>query len=294
MKMKAMIILFLLTGIVFSTQRIKVSCIGNSITEQPNGYVGKLGTLLGAAYKVENDGVNATTLLKDGDIPYWTNGKLKQVFMLQPNIVTIKLGTNDTKPQNWDSHHGDFKRDYLAMIDTLNKLASKPKIWIVLPVPIFSNTYGIRDSALKKIIVILKEIGQERNLPIIDANTPLLNKPQCFSDGVHPKPAGADTIANVIYRALTTTTVAGRRKLTSSKNGFIDIAARHGSLSITVPSEGLYTAQLIDLRGSIIHTQSLPTPGRHTIKPFNAFHGVCMVRLKSERETTLYREISIP
>jgi lysophospholipase L1-like esterase len=188
--------------------KIKVACIGNSITEGNMGpsYVPKLQSLLGSGYMVENDGISGTTMLKKGDNPYWKNGKLGQVFSLKPNIVTIKLGTNDTKPQNWDSHKDAFKKDYLAMIDTLTTLPTKPAIYLVLPAPIFSNTFNIRDSALKKIIVIIKEIAGERSLPIIDVNTPLLGLPNCFKDGVHPSDAGADTIARVIYRRLTAAT----------------------------------------------------------------------------------------
>jgi lysophospholipase L1-like esterase len=209
---------FLMATLVLSASaatRIKIACIGNSITygyglssPATQSYPGRLQVLLGTGnYTIENDGVNATTLLKNGDNPYWRNGRLPQVFTFQPDIITIKLGTNDTKPQNWDVHKQEFKRDYLAMIDTLSRMASKPKIWLLLPVPVFSNptatSWGIRDSVIKKIIPIIKEIGTERSLPVIDVNTPLLSFPQYFSvDGVHPNAAGEDTIARVVYRAI--------------------------------------------------------------------------------------------
>jgi acyl-CoA thioesterase I len=215
-------ILIVLTGCISVTQaaaKIKIACVGNSITRgfganANQAYPYLLQQLFGTAkYTVENDGVDATTLLKNGDNPYWRNGRLPQVFTFQPDIITIKLGTNDTKPQNWDAHKQEFKGDYLAMIDTLSRMASKPKIWLVLPVPVFSNptatSWGIRDSVIKKIIPIIKEIGTERNLPVIDANTPLLSFPQFFSvDGVHPNATGLDTIAHVIYRALLAATAA--------------------------------------------------------------------------------------
>jgi alpha-L-fucosidase 2 len=190
--------------------QIKVACIGNSITEgtglsNPStlAYPGRLQALLGSNYQVQNDGVSGTTLLKKGDNPYWTNGKLSNALAFKPNIVTIKLGTNDTKQQNWDAHKDEFMRDYLALLDTLNALSTKPRIFLVLPVPIWSNGYGIRDSALKKIIIILKQIADERGLPVIDCNTPLLSAQSFFGDGVHPNAAGADSIARIIYRSIT-------------------------------------------------------------------------------------------
>jgi acyl-CoA thioesterase I len=261
----AIIFLILLSNSLPAAQQIKVSCIGNSITSNST-YVTTLQKLLGAtAYKVENDGVSGTTLLKKGDHPYWVEGKFKQVFTLQPNIVTIKLGTNDTKPQNWDSHYGEFKRDYLAMIDTLNTLASKPKIWIVLPVPIFANSFGIRDSALKKMLPILKEIGQERGLPVIDANTPLQNFQQYFSDGVHPGAAGADTIAQVIYRALKSAVSADHAPLRHFSNtpSAIMIPGDNRRFSVFFPSAGIL--RILDLQGSVISMRSFQSPGRHDI-----------------------------
>ncbi len=89
---------------------IKWACIGNSLTEGfPDSYVdgnnNRLFALLGPQYTVQNDGVSGCTLLKNGDKPYWTQGKLANVFALKPDIVTIELGTNDTKPQNWQYNH---------------------------------------------------------------------------------------------------------------------------------------------------------------------------------------------
>jgi poly(3-hydroxybutyrate) depolymerase len=85
----------------------------------------------------------------------------------------------------------------------LNTLSTKPKIFLVLPVPSWTNTFGIRDSILQKIIPIIKDIGAKRGLWIIDANTPLKSFQSYFADGVHPNAAGADTIANVIYHCIT-------------------------------------------------------------------------------------------
>jgi alpha-L-fucosidase 2 len=135
-------------------------------------------------------------------MPYWTRGLLSQALSFKPDIVTIKLGTNDTKSQNWDRYGDEFKNDYLAMIDTFKTLSTNPDVFLVLPVPVFRTAYGIRDDILKEIIVIIKEIGTERDLPVIDANTPLLEFGHYFSDGVHPNTAAADTIAHVIYRGL--------------------------------------------------------------------------------------------
>jgi len=188
---------------VFSVQvagKTKLACVGNSITEGTSNYPTYLQKLLGAEYEIQNDGVSGTTMLKKGDKPYWTQGKLSQALSFKPDMVTIKLGTNDSKPQNWDTYKGEFKKDYLAMIDTFLTLTPKPSIYLILPVPVFKDVWGIRNSVVKEMLPIIKAIGSERNLPVIDANTPLLGFSSYFPDGVHPNTTGADTIAHVIYR----------------------------------------------------------------------------------------------
>ncbi|MCE9612830.1 MAG: chitobiase/beta-hexosaminidase C-terminal domain-containing protein [Lentisphaerae bacterium] len=179
---------------------IKVACIGDSITA--GAYPGLLQTLLGAAYQVENDGVSGTTMLKQGDFSYWSVGKLPSVAAFQPDIVTIKLGTNDTKPQNWAAHGSDFKADALALIDWLQALASRPRIVLVRPVPSWANTLGISDVVMQDILGIIDAIALERNLPVIDAHTPFLASSALFPDGVHPNAEGAAAIAELFRQAI--------------------------------------------------------------------------------------------
>lgn len=222
--------MLVITVIVMSVNvsaQIKVACVGNSITSGFSNtgisYVPKLQALLGSGYLVENEGVSGTTLLKKGDNPYWTNGRLNQALAFKANIITIKLGTNDTKPYNWDVYGSEFKKDYESLIDTLNNSTVKPKIYLLTPVPVFYNastvSWGIRDSIIKKIIPIIKEIAAERGLSVIDVNTPLLPFGNYFSvDGIHPNAAAADTIAQVIYRSIKTTAVIPMQVSTLYRN----------------------------------------------------------------------------
>jgi acyl-CoA thioesterase I len=245
---------------IVSAQK-KVACIGNSITfgyglnASTPTYPQQLQKLLGSGYTVENDGVSATTLLKKGNNPYWVNGKLSQVFAFKPDIVVLKLGTNDTKPENWSTHSGEFKSDYLSMVDTLAKMSSKPKIYVVLPVPVFNNpvgsSWGIRDSIIKLEIPIIKQVATERGLTVIDCYTPLLNFPQFFStDGVHPNGTGADTIAHIVYRALTSTSTvsAGFTIIDHMK---YNLQIHQGRISVSVPFSR-YTLDLFDISGKIV------------------------------------------
>ena len=92
--------LILAAAAVPAFSQIRIACIGNSITDHSHNqdaYPVKLNGYLGSGYSVENDGVSGCTLLKKGNKPYWTQGRLPQVFAFKPHIVTIKLGTNDSK-----------------------------------------------------------------------------------------------------------------------------------------------------------------------------------------------------
>jgi alpha-L-fucosidase 2 len=182
---------------------IKVACVGNSITAGfgvTTSYPTRLQGLLGAGYAVTNEGNSGKTLLKSGDDPYWNCEQFFNVFVIKPDIITIKLGTNDSKPQNWQ-YKSRFAADLNALIDTFQTISPRPQIFIVLPVPAFKpSCCGINgDTIHLGIEPILKSVAAVRGLPVIDCYTPLINHPEIFVvDGVHPNDNGADTIAHVI------------------------------------------------------------------------------------------------
>src|SRR2546427_157899 len=93
---------------------IRVACVGDSITygsgvagRETNSYPAVLGRCLGPRFEVRNFGVSGATLLKQGDKPYWNLPAFQDVSEFQPNAIVLKLGTNDSKPQNW-AHKAEF------------------------------------------------------------------------------------------------------------------------------------------------------------------------------------------
>ena len=96
---------------------IRVACIGNSITDghgiemaSQYGYPALLQKALGSDYWVKNFGVSGRTMLNKGDVPYMNEQAWRDAQAFQPDIAIIKLGTNDTKPQNW-KYSAEFKQD---------------------------------------------------------------------------------------------------------------------------------------------------------------------------------------
>ena len=86
---------------------VKVACIGNSITygagikdKIKDSYPAQLDRMLGKYYKTRNFGFSARTLLSKGDYPYMEENMFFDAIKWNPDIVIIKLGTNDTKMNN--------------------------------------------------------------------------------------------------------------------------------------------------------------------------------------------------
>ena len=192
------------------TETIRVACIGDSITfghgvhdRRTNCYPAVLGRLLGEKFHVRNFGVSAATLLKKGDKPYWKLRAFKLATDFAPHALVIKLGTNDSKPQNW-RHKAEFAADLRAMIDHFAKLPSHPRIWLCLPVPVYRTRWGINEETVKgKIIPIIKQVAAEASLPTIDLHAALSGHPELFPDNIHPNAAGAALMAQAVHAALT-------------------------------------------------------------------------------------------
>lgn len=188
---------------------IRVACIGNSITYgigtrncERDSYPAVLGRMMGDAYWVKNFGVSARTLLNKGDHPYMNEKAYQDALAFNPNIVIIKLGTNDSKSFNW-KYKADFTKDLQTMVDAFKALPAQPKIYLCYPSKTYQTGDGINDDIIsKEIIPMIKKVAKKNNLPVIDLHTAMDGKPQLFPDKVHPNEAGAEIMAKAVYQAL--------------------------------------------------------------------------------------------
>jgi acyl-CoA thioesterase I len=200
-------------GLLFSATMVnavvKIAHIGDSITygydpddATSTGYAKKVQALLGSGYEDQNYGVSGTTAMRSGSLPYWTKGKLSEVFAYKPDIITIMLGTNDSRPNFFNATQ--YTKDYGALIDTLNTISTKPKIYVVFPPPTTRTTTDRpSDANVLAEITILKKLATDRSLPTVDMHTALQSHLSVFAqDGIHPNQEGYDTLASVMYRAL--------------------------------------------------------------------------------------------
>jgi acyl-CoA thioesterase-1 len=194
---------------------IRVACVGDSITfgsgienRDVNSYPAQLSRYLGKKWDVRNFGVGGATLLKQGDRPYWNETAYKQTLAFVPDAVIIKLGTNDTKPQNW-AYKRQFITDYVALINSFKALGCH--IWICLPVPAFPERWGISDDVIKQeTIPMIRDIAQQTDVSVIDLYQALAGRADLFPDQIHPNAQGAGVMARTIYTALTGRTVQAK------------------------------------------------------------------------------------
>lgn len=207
-------VLWLNSGQATAQQGIKVACVGNSITEGAGlekTYPQVLQELLGEGYEVRNFGVGGRTLLKKGNLPYRNEEKYKEALAWNPDVVIIKLGTNDTKPQN-SIFHRDFVKDYIELINSFKELPSDPKIFICYPVPVFKENWGINEKGVrKKVIPAIKKVARKADVEIIDLYKPFLGKAQLTYDGIHPNEEGAALLASEVYQSLVAEKIAAAK-----------------------------------------------------------------------------------
>lgn len=203
------LLLVTFTGFAFASDVIKVACVGDSITagagvkDGKNKYPAQLGELLGAGYEVKNFGNSGSTMLDDGDKPYKKQKSFTDAVAFAADIVVIKLGTNDSKPQNWAKKDG-FAPSTKSLVEAFTKANPKAKIFLCYPVPVIGKgNFGIRDEVVKnEIIPLIKKTAGELKLPVIDLYAALDNKPELFPDRVHPNDDGAKLIAKAVHAAV--------------------------------------------------------------------------------------------
>lgn len=212
---------------------VRVACIGNSITDgsgidmaDSKGYPAALQEILGNDYDVHNFGYSSRCMLQKGDFPYMAEQKWRdaQAFMKSspntgdscPDIVIIKLGSNDTKPQNWQ-YKAEFESDLQSMIDTLRPLspvldkkgrstkkmrrASSPRIFLCTPIEALVVRWGINDKTIsEEVIPAIRRVAELNGLPIIDLHSEFNahEAGMMQPDGIHPTAEGARRMAEII------------------------------------------------------------------------------------------------
>ncbi|MGL4852086.1 MAG: GDSL-type esterase/lipase family protein [Phocaeicola sp.] len=214
MKNVLLLCLLVLSSFVSATpHQVKIACVGNSITfgsgiknRDQNSYPSQLQGYLGSNYEVINFGVGGTTANSKADSPYINTPAYKNSLDFQPDIVLIKLGTNDSK--GWNMPFFDhFKADYQAIIDSYKEVNPRVRILLITPLRCYlESSEGIYSPRIReKFVPVIEQLAYENKLEVVDGHALFGSQFQweLMPDKLHPSSLGASIMAMNFDRILT-------------------------------------------------------------------------------------------
>ena len=197
-------------------RRRRIACIGDSITygagvqktRKTEAWPSIWQLDLGTGFQILNYGVCAATLQREGDFPYRKVGYLPRLKTAKPELIVFMLGTNDSKPCNWDRDR--FARELEETVRELKELPWPHRLALMTPPRAFPeeptgviafdiDNDPIRDAIRPQIL----SVGERHGLPVVDLYALTEEHPEFFADGVHPNALGNRAIEEKILRELT-------------------------------------------------------------------------------------------
>lgn len=190
--------------------QVKVACVGNSITfgagirnREKDAYPSQLAQMLGDGYDVRNFGVSGRTMIQKGGRSYMAQSAYKDALGFKPDILVVKLGTNDSNAPIW-KYKADFVPDMTAMLEAFRKANSNVKIFLCYPVAINSLRDTARDRIITdEIIPMIDGVVGKFGAAVIDLHTPTVGRPELYTDVLHPNEEGAHLMAAAVCKAIT-------------------------------------------------------------------------------------------
>ncbi|MES2387398.1 MAG: GDSL-type esterase/lipase family protein [Bacteroidota bacterium] len=198
----------------------KVGMIGNSIAyganvpfQGVNSIARKLGRLM-PNLTVDNFGHSGATMLKAGDTPYWKTPEMTNAYKLNPDMLIIELGSNDSKPYMWSTLSGGFRADYENMIDTFRVQNPAVDVYAFSPTKAYTSAYAISEANLandiRPGIIASAKVKGANVIDGYDTSTSAAvtggsGYTWYFEDGIHPTLNGNDLLAAKMAHVLSTT-----------------------------------------------------------------------------------------
>ena len=121
-------------------QKIRIACIGDSITfgagllfrgREKNVWTALLNEKLGEDYQVLNYGISGATLQREGDKSYRDFPHLEKAKEAKAALYLLMLGTNDSKPYNWDPQR--YKAQLSEWISELKEVGDGSRLILMTP-----------------------------------------------------------------------------------------------------------------------------------------------------------------
>lgn len=201
---------------VQARQKVRVACVGDSITygafiedRETDCYPAALGRLLGGDYDVRNFGLNGRIAALEGDYPYMNESAYGEMKAWLPDVVVLMLGTNDSKPHNWNPD--SFRKGLDTMVREIKALPSHPVVKIMLPPPATGAQGDIREDVIAGgVIPIVREVAKHHWFDVIDLHSLMADRQLMQGDCVHPNAEGAAFIARAVYDEFKSCALTGR------------------------------------------------------------------------------------
>ena len=188
-----------------------VACVGDSITwggGGTNSYPALLQAALGEGWKVRNFGVNSRTARRGGkefdgrpgDLDYRKTARYGQALACRPFAVILMIGTNDSKPPNWEGNGDAFRVGYADLVDDFLALEPRPVVVIGVSPTVKGGafTYGVTEEIVGGgVVPFQRRVAGEKGLPLVDCRAVLdPHLGTAYSpDGLHPNAEGNALLA---------------------------------------------------------------------------------------------------
>lgn len=167
-----------------------------------------LQQFLGDQYNVRNYGLNDRNAMESGKHPYRKEKRYQESLRFLPDIVLIKLGSNDSKKGTWIGAEA-WEKDYRELLNSYLTLPSHPQLILITPAyphPVKQKdgsiglSFQMQDEAMEAESKVIQRLGEELHTKVIDMRSFTKGKPEWFnSDGIHPNNGGARQMAELIY-----------------------------------------------------------------------------------------------
>lgn len=192
-----------------------IVCIGDSITygagvimaRSKESYPAYLQNMVPEEYQVLNYGLSGRTLQDEGDVPYRQEKFYSLTKEADADIVIIMLGTNDSKPYNWDEER--YRTQLKAFLQEYKNLPGQPTVYVMQPSKCFPDekkgkiAFDIDNDVIAgQIHESVLEVAKEVGVNVIDIYKLTEEHPEWFADGVHPNAEGNLAIAEYIAKQL--------------------------------------------------------------------------------------------
>ncbi|MCR5544945.1 MAG: hypothetical protein K6F30_00510 [Lachnospiraceae bacterium] len=199
------------TFYVINETRIRIACVGDSITfgagvyetRKTESYPAYLQDELGYEYRVLNLGKSGSTGQKNGIYGYHLTSEYKKSLNRNNDIYIVMLGSNDAKKAFWN------KEAYVSAMDELVDLyidiAGAENVYLVKPPKCYPNPkdnkilYEISDDVVRdEIGTIIETMAEEKGTKCIDLYALTDGHAEYYDDGIHPNAYGNKVIAEYI------------------------------------------------------------------------------------------------